>query len=193
VRKPCRGSRCHRHVWFQTARRRGQSSAAHSEILHRRHLQSCRVLSPSRVAPGKPAALAELERGEPFAELAGRHSDCKDKGGDLGQFPAGYMVQEFEDAIRTLEPGGRTGIFTTPLGFHIAELRARTSAAPASFDDVRADIERVMTMMNEHQVYLRAVAELRSRADIRRPPLSCAMYTISAARRWGAHPRQLAY
>jgi hypothetical protein len=32
---------------------------------------------------------------------------------------------------------------------------------------VRADIERVLALQNQHQVYLRAVAELRSRADIR--------------------------
>jgi hypothetical protein len=115
-------------------------------------------------------ALAELERGDAFAEVAGRHSDCKDKGGDLGQFPAGYMVQEFEDAIRALEPGQRTGIFTTPFGFHIAELRAKIPVVPAGFEEVRADIERVMTMMNEHEVYMRAVAELRSRADIRWAP-----------------------
>jgi parvulin-like peptidyl-prolyl isomerase len=77
------------------------------------------------------------------------------------------MVQEFEDAIRPLKPGQRTGIFTTFLGFHIAELRARTAAGPATLEEVRADIERVLALQNQHQVYLRAVAELRSRADIR--------------------------
>ncbi len=77
------------------------------------------------------------------------------------------MVQEFEDAIRPLEPGQRTGIFTTPFGFHIAELRARIAAGPATYEEVRADIERVLALQNQHQVYLRAVAELRSRADIR--------------------------
>ena len=116
------------------------------------------------------AALAELERGDPFAEVAERHSDCKGNGGDLGEFPAGQMVQEFDEAIRPLEPGQRTGIFTTAYGFHIAELGAKTPPAPATFDDVRPDIERVMTMMNEHQVYLRAVADLRARADIRFVP-----------------------
>ena len=92
---------------------------------------------------GIEAALADLERGEPFSEVAEKHSDCKGKGGDLGQFPAGEMVQEFEDAIRELEPGQRTGIFRTPFGFHIAELRGKTVAGPASFEEVRADIERV--------------------------------------------------
>jgi parvulin-like peptidyl-prolyl isomerase len=77
------------------------------------------------------------------------------------------MVQEFEDAIRALAPGQRTGIFTTPFGYHIAELRARTAAGAATFEEVRADIERVLALQNQHQVYLPAVAELRSRADIR--------------------------
>ncbi len=119
---------------------------------------------------GIEAALAELERGAPFSEVAEKHSDCKGKGGDLGRFSAGEMVQEFEDAIRALEPEQRTGIFRTPFGFHIAELRAKTAAGPASFEEVRADIERVLTLQNQHRAYLRAVAELRSRAQIRLVP-----------------------
>jgi parvulin-like peptidyl-prolyl isomerase len=116
------------------------------------------------------AALAELERGDTFAEVAERHSDCKGNGIDLGRFPAGHMVPEFDEALRSLEPGQRTGIFTTPFGFHIAELRARIPAGPASFEEVRGDIERVFMMRNEHALYLRAVADLRSRADIRFVP-----------------------
>lgn len=123
--------------------------------------------SDEQARAGIEAALADLERGDLFAEVAERHSDCKGNGGDLGQFPAGHMVQEFDDAIRALQPGQRTGIFTTPFGFHIAELRARIPAAPAAFEEVKADIERVLTFSNQHQAYTRAVAELRSRADIR--------------------------
>ena len=123
--------------------------------------------SAEEARTGIEAALAELEGGQSFAEVAERHSDCKGNGGDLGQFPAGHMLQEFEDAIRALEPGQRTGIFTTPLGFHIAELRARTDVGPVPFEEVRADIERVLALQNQHQFYLGAVAELRSRADIR--------------------------
>jgi len=126
--------------------------------------------SEEQARAGIEAALAELERGAPFSEVAEKHSDCKGKGGDLGQFPASEMVQEFEDSIRTLEPGQRTGIFRTPFGFHIAELRGKTAAGPASFEEVRADIERVLTLQNQHRAYLRAVAELRSRAQIRLVP-----------------------
>ena len=116
---------------------------------------------------GIQAALADLERGVPFAEAADRHSDCKGNGGDLGQFPPGHMVEEFEAAISALQPGERTGIFTTPFGFHIAELCAKVAGGPASFEEVRPDIESAFTMRNQQELYLRAVAELRSQADIR--------------------------
>jgi parvulin-like peptidyl-prolyl isomerase len=119
---------------------------------------------------GIDVALAELERGEPFAEVAERHSDCKGKGGDLGQFPAGEMVPEFEDAIRALQPGQRTAIFATPFGLHIAELRAKTGAVPARLEDVRQDIERAFVARNQHDLYMRGVEELRSRAEIRWVP-----------------------
>jgi peptidyl-prolyl cis-trans isomerase C len=123
--------------------------------------------SAEEARAGIEAALAELESGQPFHEVAERHSDCKGDGCDLGLFPAGRMVQQFEDAIRALEPGQRTGIFTSPFGFHIAELRAKVPPGPAGFEEVRADIERVLAMQSQHQVYQRAVAELRSRAEIR--------------------------
>jgi peptidyl-prolyl cis-trans isomerase C len=117
---------------------------------------------------GIQAALADLEAGMPFGEAAERPSDCKGNGGDLGEFPPGHMVEDFEAAIATLQPGQRTGIFTTPFGFHIAELRAKNPGGPASFDDVRADIEGAFTMRNQQELYVRSVAALRAKADIRR-------------------------
>ena len=126
--------------------------------------------SEERAEAGIEAALAELERGVPFAEVAGRHSDCKENGGDLGRFPAGRMVPEFEEAIRALEPGQRSGIFTTPFGFHIALLHSREEARTASFADVRDGIERVFKFVRQHEAYLRAIGQMRSSAEIRWAP-----------------------
>ncbi len=126
--------------------------------------------SREQALAGMEIALAELERGDPFAEVAGRHSDCSDKGGDLGEFPAGHMVEEFEREISSVEPGQRTGIFETGFGLHIALLNARTPAGQASLERVRADIERVMTYQNQHETYFRKIGELRSRAYIRFVP-----------------------
>ena len=132
--------------------------------------------SEEQAEAGIQAALAELEQGVPFAEVAERFSDCKDKGGDLGEFPAGHMVDEFEEAIRVLEPGQRSGIFTTPFGFHIALLHEKTAAGPATLEDVRTGIERVLTFAHEHEAYLRAIAKLRANAEI-----VCADRSVRAA------------
>ncbi len=142
------------------------------ELFHAAHIVK-------HVSPGQPRdearaaidlALAELERGEPFAEVAARHSDCKDQSGDLGEFTAGVMVEEFEQAIGGLEPGQRTGIFSTPFGLHIAQLRGKTPAGAARFEDVREDIERVLTFSAQHDAYARAIAALRATAEIQWVP-----------------------
>ena len=117
-------------------------------------------------------ALSELEAGTPFTEVAERYSDCKGNGGDLGRFPPGEMVDEFEQALRAIEPGKRTGIFRTPFGFHIAELRAWNRDALAPFEDVHEDIRRVLTMSSEHHAYQQAVHSLRQKAKITRAPVT---------------------
>jgi peptidyl-prolyl cis-trans isomerase C len=114
------------------------------------------------------AALLELENGGSFTEVAERWSDCKGSGGDLGSFPGGRMVKEFEDVLRDLNVGDRSGIFVTPFGFHIVELRAKQAEGVADFDSVRNDLARVMNTMAEHQAFITAVEELRRKADIRK-------------------------
>src|SRR5271170_1607713 len=47
---------------------------------------------------GIEEAMAMLTNGTPFSEVADRCSDCPGKGGDLGEFIAGTMVPEFENA-----------------------------------------------------------------------------------------------
>lgn len=123
--------------------------------------------SEEQARAGIEAALAELDSGAAFGEVADRHSDCKGRGGDLGHFLAGRMAPEFENAIRDLKPGERTGIFRTSYGLHIAELRSKIPAGPVPFEEVRPVIRRVLTAIREHKEYLRVIAVLRSRADIR--------------------------
>ena len=98
--------------------------------------------------------------------MANRLSDCAGNGGDLGQFQAGTIVQEFEDAIRNLAPGERTGSFRTPFGFHIAELRAKRPAEFLELSEVEGDIRKVLSRISEHREYLRVIGRLRAQAQI---------------------------
>ena len=52
-----------------------------------------------------PGSTGRPGDGMPFGEAAARHSDCKGNGGDLGTFPAGHMVDEFESVIRARYSG----------------------------------------------------------------------------------------
>jgi len=73
-------------------------------------------------------AIARLQEGEPFGELAAEYSDDPGgvTGGDLGTFGRGTMVPEFEDAVFAMSAGEVSGIIPTRFGFHVVEVLDRT-------------------------------------------------------------------
>jgi parvulin-like peptidyl-prolyl isomerase len=111
-------------------------------------------------------AFAELGRGLPFGEAVERYSDCRDNGGDLGWFRRGTMVEEFDEVVFALAAGERSGIFRTQFGFHIAEVREVREDRSATFEEVKADIERVLIAMAQHHVVMAKVLELRASATV---------------------------
>lgn len=114
------------------------------------------------------AALAELEAGAPFAEVAERFSDCKGNGGDIGYFSRGEMVDEFEAVVFSMRPGERSGVFRTPFGFHIAEVREARPPGIPGLDEVRERIERTLTAAAEYAALRRETQRLRDNAVVRR-------------------------
>jgi parvulin-like peptidyl-prolyl isomerase len=69
-----------------------------------------------------------LQAGEDFAALAKELSTdtgSAESGGDLGWFPRGQMVTEFEDAAFALEPGQTSAPVQTSYGYHIINLIER--------------------------------------------------------------------
>lgn len=108
----------------------------------------------------------ELEAGAPFEEVADRVSDCPGNGGDLGFFPRGQMVEEFDEAVFPLEVGRRSGIFRTPFGFHIARVIGRTPAGMRGLDEVREQISQMLLEQKRQRAAEQFLDRLMSSAKV---------------------------
>ena len=70
----------------------------------------------------------QIAEGADFAELAKAHSTCPSgaRGGDLGEFSPGQMVQEFNDVCFNEEVGVVHGPVKTQFGYHLIEVTKRS-------------------------------------------------------------------
>jgi parvulin-like peptidyl-prolyl isomerase len=119
------------------------------------------------------AAIAMLEKareeilaGADFAETAARVSSCPENGGDLGYFPRGVMVDEFDAIVFSTPVGEVTKPFHTQFGWHIVHVRDRRPEGTLPFEEVAARIaQRFLRDKQERQVSTKLLA-LRSKARI---------------------------
>ena len=80
-----------------------------------------------------------------FAELAKKHSECpsSSRGGDLGSFPHGQMVPEFDEAAFKLAPYTVSEPVKTQFGYHLIMSTNKTAAVAAGKDGKGGQPEKV--------------------------------------------------
>ncbi|MGQ9604060.1 MAG: peptidylprolyl isomerase [bacterium] len=115
--------------------------------------------------------LSELKKGADFAQLASQYSDCpsKQKGGDLGYFSRGQMVEPFEEAAYALGVGEISGIVETQYGYHIIKLTDRQETRVIPFEEVKPNLIDYIQEEKKQEAIGKYLEGLRSSAKIEYP------------------------
>jgi parvulin-like peptidyl-prolyl isomerase len=115
-----------------------------------------------------PAALTEVRQsildGEDFAAAAKRFSDCPENAGDLGYFPRGVMVDDFDEVAFAAKVGQLTEPFQTQFGWHLVLVRDRKPEGLRTFDEVAAQIQERLTREKQEREVGEKLTALRSKA-----------------------------
>lgn len=122
------------------------------EFLSARHIllpvtQGSTAEQVRKVEGDAKAILAQVNASN-FAALATKNSKdpgSAPRGGDLGVFPKGLMVPDFERGLLALKPGEISGLIRTPYGFHIIRRQSyadvKEQVLKAAGDKVAAQAE----------------------------------------------------
>jgi peptidyl-prolyl cis-trans isomerase C len=111
--------------------------------------------------------LANLRRGEAFAEAAQRHSLSPEgaEGGDLGFFGRDEMPPEFE-AVFALPVGKPSPLIKSDYGYHLFLVEAKRPAAQLSRQEAAAEIRARLEAELREAIYQEWLQELRGKAVI---------------------------
>ncbi len=113
-----------------------------------------------------------LKSGKSFDAVAKEYSidpGSAVNGGDLGEFPRGVMVPEFEKAAFDLKnPGEVSEPVKTQFGWHIIKLEDRIPEMPSPFEEVKPRIVQELREQKTQQILQDRVKELEGLYKIER-------------------------
>jgi parvulin-like peptidyl-prolyl isomerase len=112
-----------------------------------------------RPEPGTSAALykamlavrEKLLAGAEFAQVAKEHSASDDGGGDLGTFPPGRMVDEFDAPVFSMKAGEVSPVFLTPFGYHVVKVWETEAERPMTHEEALAAARALLTVRTREE------------------------------------------
>ena len=128
---------------------------------------------PSTVEAARLRLIAMRESivaGADFASVArsGSEDASASEGGDLGYFPRGRMLPEFEAVAFALAPGAVSEPVRTPVGWHLILLENHMEATNVPEEQGLEMVRAYLARQQQVQARLQALAQLRSRNRIER-------------------------
>ena len=114
---------------------------------------------------------AQLLKGANFEDMARQHSEDKanaDKGGDLGFFVKGRMMETFDAAAFSLKKAGQiSDLVRTPFGYHILKLVEHKPGKRMKLEEIQGDVRsQLLDKLNaETRAKVWAAAEADAKVD----------------------------
>ena len=110
--------------------------------------------------------IAELNKGGNFTKIAkdkSKDPGSKDKGGELGWFPANTMVKPFAEALTLLKKGSVSAApVQTQFGWHVIKLEDTRPLQAPEFDKVKDDLAKTLQQKQLDKLVL----DLKAKAKI---------------------------
>ena len=138
------------------------------EKVHARHIlvkteaEANNIISDLKGKQGDALQTAFIEAAKKFST-----GPSGPKGGDLGSFPSGQMVPEFNDKVFSMKVGTiTTEPVKTQFGYHIIYLEEKIAAKKLSFDDVKSFIDQKLKMEKFKEAMENKMKALMSSAKI---------------------------
>ena len=138
------------------------------EKVHARHIlvkteaEAKSIISDLKGKTGEALKMAFIEAAKKFST-----GPSGPKGGDLGSFPRGQMVPEFNDKVFTMKVGTITDVpVKTQFGYHIIYLEGKSEGKSLGFDEVKSFIEQKLKMEKFKANMQKKMQSLKSSAKI---------------------------
>lgn len=113
--------------------------------------------------------LEEINSGLEFEKAADKYStDKASKGGNLGEFPQGAMVKEFEQALDKLKEGEISKPVKTQFGYHIIKLDHTHDAHLPEFDEIKDKIHDTLLMIKRQEKYLEKTNKIKEKVNVKK-------------------------
>lgn len=146
----------------------------HSQALvHPERVHAAHIVKHPQSEADELAAAAELTairkrllHGEDFFAVANATSDCNDSPPDLGEFPRGKMVPEFELVVFSMNPGEISPVFKTPFGLHVATVVARKAPVGMTMSEAAPHIHASLLQEARNTAIRTWVQTQKEQADL---------------------------
>lgn len=112
----------------------------------------------------------EIEDGKSFEDAANEYSldNQGQNGGDLGEFPKGIMVKEFEEALEQLTEDEVSKPVKTQFGYHLIKLDHKHESYLPEFDEIKDRLRETLMMIRRQEKYLEEVERISKKVDVKK-------------------------